>query len=60
MPIDLDTEIAKIAEAYCVQHQLPIRRRFSDAELTDTFDLLEDSRRLAETIERQAREEYGL
>ena len=58
--MDLDTEIAKIAEAYCVQNQLPIRRQFTDDELAATFDLLEDSAQLARMVEQQAREEFGL
>lgn len=53
--MDIKSEIAKIAEAYCVQNQLPINRRFTDADLEHTFDLLADSKRLAERIEGEAR-----
>jgi cell division protein FtsB len=60
MPLDFDTEIAKIAEAFCIQNQLPVTRRFTDEELQDTLNLLEDSRQLAEYVESQAREQYGL
>jgi hypothetical protein len=60
MKMDLDTEIAKITEAYCLQQQLPIRRRFTDAELERTFELLDDSAALAHFIEEQARAEGGL
>lgn len=35
MPIDLHTEVQKISEAYCVLHGLPVRRKFTDAELEE-------------------------
>lgn len=58
--MDLETEIAKISEAYCVANDIPIRRRFSDAELADTIALLADSAKLARQIEERARLEFGL
>ena len=53
--MDLQKEVAKITEAYCLSNGIPIRRKFTDAELADTFENLLESKVIAERIEAQMR-----
>jgi hypothetical protein len=55
--MDLQVELAKIAEAYCLEHGLKVRRKFTDAELADTIENLRESKVIAERIDAQLRAE---
>ena len=46
-PQNFETELLKITEAFCVHSNLPIRRRFTDAELVDA------TARVRDAVERQ-------
>lgn len=35
---DLEREVRKISEAYCLIHNLPVRRKFTDAELDEATE----------------------
>ena len=45
--MDFETELRRITEAHCLNSNIPIRRRFTDAELVDA------TARVRDAIERQ-------
>lgn len=54
--MDVGLMLAKITEAYCVQKNIPIRRKFTDEELSDSKDLLAKAVADVEMLERP---DYG-
>src|SRR6266545_2121180 len=41
--MDFELELRKITEAFCVSNNLPIRRRFTDAELEESIARIRDA-----------------
>lgn len=50
--MDLFREVQKISEAYCVKHAIPVTRKFTDAELSETLADLEQVETDEEHFER--------
>jgi hypothetical protein len=47
--------MAKLTESYCVERGIPVNRKFSDAELEDSKDLLAEASKQVEEIEQRLR-----
>ena len=44
-PMNLFEEVSKITEAYCIEHNLPCKRRFTHDELQDAFAAVREAHR---------------
>jgi len=46
---DIETEVKKLTEAYCVEHNLPIRRQFTHEELEESIQRIREAAKTLET-----------
>lgn len=48
MNFDIETVMRQITEAYCIENDLPVKRRFTDEELQEAVERLAEARELIE------------
>ena len=49
--MDIELELRKITEAYCIEMNLPIRRKFTHAELEQSIERVRDALALQQPLE---------
>src|SRR5690242_13412489 len=48
---NIETEVKKLTEAYCIEHNLPIKRQFTHEELEESIQRIREAAGMLDSIE---------